>query len=175
MYESVKKYHGFYIGRYEATMKGPDGSPSSLPFIIANSSPVTSIAFNNRVVSLLASGSITKDDVVSTLCYGVQWDQTVRFIEKNYPGISKDSTGKGNYSGTVIKTGSNEAYAQNNIYDMCGNAMEWTMEAYGSGTRVARGGYCKSNGIGTPISNRVGLSTTSTDNALGYRVALYIK
>ena len=64
--------------------------------------------------------------VTSTLCYGVQWDAALNFIDSNYingtsTGYVKDSTGKGNYSGNIATTGSNRVYQQKHIYDMAGN------------------------------------------------------
>ena len=65
-----------------------------------------------------------------------------------------DSTGKGNYTGSIAVTGSNPAYQQKHIYDLAGNVREWTMEAYSTGIRVARGGSYYSAGTSIPASCR---------------------
>ena len=71
----------------------------------------------------------------STLCYGVQWDAVLRWINKDYSinYILRDSTEKGNYdaNGNLIKSGNDENYQIKNIYDLAGNVSEWTMENYG--------------------------------------------
>lgn len=76
--------------------------------------------------------------VKSTLCYGVQWDVALQFIDPTYTEYAKDSTGKGNYTGNIDVTGSQEIYNKKNIYDMGGNLEEWTMEAFDTEFRVVR-------------------------------------
>ena len=73
--------------------------------------------------------------VTSTLIYGVQWDAIMAWIDPAYKTGScesdsfvRDSTEKGNYSGSLAKTGSNVNHAVKNIYDLAGNVLEWTME-----------------------------------------------
>ena len=184
IYESVKKYHGFYIARYEASKNLSTSKPLSLP----NLTPWSSIIWGKSMTDLSggaveaaraiypASTASTKS-AVSTLCYGVQWDQTVRFIAKNYPEISKDSTKYGNYdANSKISTGSNPSYAQNNIYDMCGNLKEWTMEANSSNIRVTRGGSYYSSGSSSTLSSRdIDCYPEWEIIMVGFRVALYIK
>ena len=183
MKESVREYKGFYIGRYEISNDGSNKAQSK-----KNKDPWASIKWGNSMTDL--SGGIvekargmypeevaTKGKAVSTLVYGVCWDETVRFIKKNYPGVEKDSSGYGNYgTSNKIKTGSNEAYALNNIYDLAGNVWEWTMEAYTSANRAYRGGGCNfPSGLVYPMSFRNWSSTTGSDPHLGGRCQLYIK
>ena len=80
--------------------------------------------------------------VTSTLCYGVQWDAVMNYIDSNYykqdgtlTSFVANSNGKGNYSGSIASTG---YYEQNHIFDLSGNVQEWTMEASGSVCRVGR-------------------------------------
>ena len=182
MIESVQKYRGFYIARYEASKNTTTGKAQSLQ----NQTPWTRIKFSTSMTDLTGgavgaaravypvSDASTKS-AISTLCYGVQWDQTIRFLENNYSGIAKDYTGqKGNYgTGSVILTGSNSQYEQNNIYDMCGNVAEWTMEALRDNARNARGGnYEKST---YTISTRAGFLCTGGAVNVGFRIALYVK
>ena len=121
----------------------------------------------------------TQGYAVSTLVYGVQWDATVRWLEKKYPGISKNSVGYGNYSTSVINTGSNTNYALKNIYDMAGNVYEWTMEKYytdvnkGYVSAIVRGGSI--NYSTQPISYRYDVYSTYEYKDVGFRVALYVK
>ena len=60
------------------------------------------------------------------MIWGSQWDAAMRWMYNSGNEEKKkytyDSRGKGNYSSdSPIATGSIEAYAVNNIYDMAGN------------------------------------------------------
>ena len=94
----------------------------------------------------------------STLCYGVQWDAVMNFIDSNYytgtcadDSFVKNSTNKGNHTGSLEETG---YYEVNHIYDLAGNVYEWTMEAYDSSYRVFRGGVYNGSGSEHPASVR---------------------
>ena len=207
MKESVSKYHGFYIGRYEASLDTNKKARS-----IAGVEPYHGNEYkwsNSKNMQVLSGGvrekasnvySVEKSSIgsaVSTLVYGVQWDQTVRWLSKNYPDIEKNSTNYGNYKnanfmyiGTngketeklerymvIIPTGSTEHSKTNNIYDMCGNIDEWTMEAreFSTGSRSIRGGNFIDNGGSFPVSFRNAMVPSTANNPEGFRIALYIK
>ena len=116
--------------------------------------------------------------VTSTLCYGVQWDAVMQFLDSNYlagncadDSIVKNGTDKGNYSGSLESTG---YYAEKNIYDLAGNVYEWTMEACKSLSRVSRGGYYGLSGSYDPASSRISTIPDSSGYDVGFRVALYL-
>ena len=87
--------------------------------------------------------------VVSTLCYGVQWDAIMNFVSDIDHNIT-DSESWGNYvrakgaaktdSGVIQTTGKNEAWKAKNIYDLAGNVRELTMECFWPWNRWVRGG-----------------------------------
>ena len=119
--------------------------------------------------------------VTSTLCYGVQWDAALNFIDPAYEAGTAtktsfvvDSKDQGNYSGSIAATGSSLAYEQKHIYDLAGNVIEWTMEAYDTNFRVNRGGCYDSTGSFDPASGRSGSSPNFTFIGIGFRVALYL-
>ena len=183
MIASVSKYGGFYIGRYEAS-KSESGVAQSLK----DKAPWYDIAWGNSMTDVGTTGAVAKaravypdsatkkeGEAISTLPYGVQWDATVRFLKTNYPGIEKDSTGYGNYSRNEINTGSNPAYALNNIYDIAGNYWEWTMEANSDYCRVNRGGFYYYPGSKQPVSGRNISTVSDNPGRIGFRLALYIK
>ena len=121
----------------------------------------------------------TETNVKSTLCYGVQWDAVMNFIDNKYvkgkaEGYVKDSTGKGNYTGDIAKTGDKEEYSVKNIYDMAGNVYEWTMEACDTDRRVFRGGNYFSSGDSGPASSRNYYFPGDSGDSLGFRVTLYL-
>ena len=121
----------------------------------------------------------TETNVKSTLCYGVQWDAVMNFINNEYvngnaEGYVKNSENQGNYTGFIAKTGSQGEYAVKNIYDMAGNALEWTMEAYDTYHRIYRGGSYYTSGEWQPASNREENYPEYSDYTIGFRVALYL-
>ena len=166
MRSSVEKYGGFYIGRYETgtnAERTADKSNGTTDIVVQRAKSVyTCVAWGPSMTS--ASGDIIRDgknqgkgavelsrkmyngsnSVVSTLCYSVQWDSALQFIYKTDNVYPTDSTNKGNYTESLVSTGSSDKYSVNNIYDMAGNAYEWTMEGADNTLRAVRGG-----GIGT--------------------------
>ncbi|MCI9246353.1 MAG: formylglycine-generating enzyme family protein, partial [Clostridia bacterium] len=127
--------------------------------------------------SMYKNDSVHK--VTSTLCYGVQWDAALNFIDSNYisgssTGYAKNSSGKGNYTNSIATTGSNTNYQQKHIYDMAGNIYEWTMEAYHTGNRVIRGGSYYIDGYINPASIRNSSDPSSSMSTVGFRPALYL-
>ena len=120
--------------------------------------------------------------VTSTLCYGIQWDATMQFMDSSYisgtceaNSYVRNSGGRGHYgANSPTTTGSKPEYAEKNIYDMAGNAIEWTMEAYDTDIRVCRGGIYGSDGSYHPASDRNGYSPDDTYDFSGFRVALYL-
>ena len=155
MIESVKKYGGFYIGRYETGNLSQEKAS-----IIKNNSDIGNQTWYTMYKK--AKGIAVNNNVTSSMIWGSQWDATMRWMYNSGNEEKKkytyDSTGKGNYSGTngnqPIATGSIEAYAVNNIYDMAGNVNDWTIEAYGTILRDGRGGYYRNNGNSGPASIR---------------------
>ncbi len=202
MISSVKKYNGFYIARYEASNDGKGNAQSkpnqqiwiNIPW--ANSmQDLTGGAVEKARNIYPSSKAINSKDAVSTLIYGVQWDATLRWFEINYPKIKEESSDYGNYldaaftymsldnmqlekregySPRIIPTGSSEHNKINNIYDMAGNAWEWTMEAIYSTNRVYRGGETRFDGDYFTISSRLRDAASKGNYDLTFRIALYM-
>ena len=144
MADSIKKYNGFYIGRYELT--GSVDSPTE-----KSGAVLTGQNWYNlyKACQNVVQG---KENVKSTMIYGVQWDATMDWLKKT---IFKDDTSKvnrnssswGNYSnstgnadvdgaGSKQDTGFSEYWKANNIYDLAGNCIEWTTEAESTNVRI---------------------------------------
>lgn len=207
MYESVKENGGFYISRYEAgiddeskkniqdgsvkpvskkqkvwnniawggsteieatdKLQGKDEAPGAVK--------VARSMYNNPIIG----NTNKKTTVKSTLCYGVQWDAALNFINNSYvkgkaEGYIKDSTNKGNYGNELQETGISEKYMKNNIYDLAGNVSEWTMEAYETKYRVLRGGNYEGIANITPASTRFIEVPSKSASEIGFRIALYL-
>ncbi|MDD2627515.1 MAG: hypothetical protein PHR25_02260, partial [Clostridia bacterium] len=114
--------------------------------------------------------------VVSHLIYGVQWDAIVRWYKASGINI-QDSSAYGNYAGGggLKVTGAEASYQKNNIYDLAGNVLEWTMEANSSNYRINRGGISTVNGADFPVSYRSNSNPSYWNFSVGFRVVAYIK
>ena len=178
MIASVEKYGGFYIGRYET-----GNLSQAKASVIKNNRDINAQTWYTMYKK--AKGIAVNGNVTSSMIWGSQWDATMRWMYNSGNAEKKkytyDSTEKGNYSDTStaeykpIATGTNDAYAVNNIYDMAGNVYEWTIEAYTTKNRVVRGGYYNSYSNYSPASNRFSndCPTDSYDRS-GFRVTLYM-
>ena len=175
--ESVKKYGGFYISRYDIS-KSSDGKPQS----VRNAMPWTTI--NYYEAKEVASSMEDKEDVKSHLTFGAEYDTALAWLiksrAKTLKEITIDSSEWGNYwdkkeaPKLIVKTGRSEEWCANNIYDLAGNIEEWTQEKYKDLNRVPRGGCCKYR-ENRPVSFRRDENPFNQHRFLGFRVTLYIK
>ena len=174
MIESVEKYGGFYIGRYETGNLSQEKAT-----VVKNNSDIndqTWYKIYNKAKEIAVNNNVT-----SSIIWGSQWDATMRWMYNSGNAEKKkytyDSTNKGNYYFSTILTGSNDAYEINNIYDMAGNVYDWTIEAYSTNSRVDRGGCYNYDSFGSgsgPASHRGYNRLTGGDIRYGFRVALYM-
>ena len=181
--ESIKKYGGYYIGRYEV------GKDNKTAVIKAEQEPYVNIKWSKAYE--LAKGIGGGEGATTYLCSSYSWDTAINFIQnttgKNYAtsiiGFNgnwksqevKDSSGK------VIKpvntaqrlnTGLTTALC--NIYDMGGNVGEFTTELNPgtSETVVLRGG---GNNFDIPAGNRWDNGSGSAGSNYGFRATLFLK
>ena len=180
--ESIKKYGGYYIGRYEV------GKDNKTAVIKAEQEPYVNIKWSKAYE--LAKGIGGGEGATTYLCSSYSWDTAINFIQnttgKNYAtsiiGFNgnwksqevKDSSGK------VIKpvntaqrlnTGLTTALC--NIYDMGGNVGEFTTELNPgtSETVVLRGGYY----FNRPAGYRWDVSSGGAVSYCGFRATLFLK
>ena len=175
MIASVEKYGGFYIGRYET------GNLSQAEAVVVkNNSDIGSQTW--YTIYNKSKGVAANSNVTTSMIWGCQWDAVMRWMYNSGDAEKKtytyDSTGKGNYSDSKRTTGSNDACAVNNIYDMAGNVEDWTIEADTANRRVDRGGFCNypyTSGSSRPVSYRNFYNDPKmSSSVLGSRLALYM-
>ena len=181
--ESIKKYGGYYIGRYEV------GKDNKTAVIKAEQEPYVNIKWSKAYE--LAKGIGGGEGATTYLCSSYSWDTAINFIQnttgKNYAtsiiGFNgnwksqevKDSSGK------VIKpvntaqrlnTGLTTALC--NIYDMGGNVGEFTTELNPgtSETVVLRGG---NNNFDGPAGYRWDHGSGTASSSYGFRATLFLK
>ena len=152
MYESIKKYRGFYIGRYELTGTVETPTVKAGAVLTANSAQA-----KNWYGLRKACREIIKNNanVESTMIYGVEWDMTTEWLKSTKfaeepEKVDEDSSSWGNYSnssgaaaiegaGEPQNTGYSEVWSANHIYDLAGNYWDYTQEAGDTDGRVFRG------------------------------------
>lgn len=181
--ESIKKYGGYYIGRYEV------GKDNKTAVIKAEQEPYVNIKWSKAYE--LAKGIGGGEGATTYLCSSYSWDTAINFIQnttgKNYAtsiiGFNgnwksqevKDSSGK------VIKpvntaqrlnTGLTTALC--NIYDMGGNVGEFTTELNPgtSETVVLRGCYYHHD---FPAGHRWDVNSGVAGSDSGFRATLFLK
>ena len=187
-YQSIKKYGGFYIGRYELT-----GSTDA-PTVQREGTVVTSA---NWYELYKACGSVVDtDSAKTTMIAGTQWDRVLEWLVETGmepSDVYDDSSSWGNYSnyntangysegnpeyeataGSKQSAGSSEYWQANNIYDLAGNCYEWTQEASHTGRRVYRGGGYLGSGSVDPASSRYGSGPCNSSSSTSSRPVLYV-
>ena len=168
-YKSIKKYEGFYIGRYEltGTVKNPTVQKGTV------------LGGNWYDLKKACTNIVNTSYAQTTMIYGNQWDEVMSWLlttgEKNDFEVNIDSNSWGNYNSITRTTGYSESWKANNIYDLAGNYDEWTQEALESGYRIRRGGCAPYSGASYPASDRTYTGATSNMGYFSSRPTLYIK
>lgn len=175
--ESIEKYGGFYISRYQISMR--NGHTYSL----AGKEPMTNISFYEAM--RLANSFESTKLVKSHLTFGAEFDSILSWLVKSgakTPNqISEDSSEWGNYADnsdtpkSISLTGSNKRWSANEIFDLAGNVEELTQEKYEDDYVVTRGGNYSLSGRFYPACYRNHRNPAEKNPFVGFRVALYIK
>ena len=193
MVDSVEKYGGFYIGRYET------GDLNQEEAVVRKGN--TDIRSQSWYAIYEKCKDLRGDNlnIKTGMIWGNQWDRTMQWLiesgAKTKEEVISDSTSWGNYSNatftytnssggistknkgsqTRIPTGSTEYTNANNIYDLAGNVYDWTMEVDSTYYRVLRGGGYFDSGFNYPARNRVRYSPNHSLSDYGCRAALFVK
>ena len=177
MIESVNKYHGFYVGRYELGLEETEGTKETKP-VVKNASTNTGIktadASNPNTSMWYGLYSKCKEfapeesekSVVSSMIWGSQYDAMMNWMQ----GLGESVTTSVSFSSYI--TGENKEDEIKNVFDLNACHREWTLEAYSTGSRGVHGGYSND---GIYPSYRVYESPSSDGNYNSTRITLYIK
>jgi len=181
---SVSKYYGFYVSRFEASRAEYDEEAAAS---VQGKMPWTEVDFNEaqnasrRVAEVLGYEGYT-----TSLLSSYAWDTILNWVDKD--ADSKDfsqSTELGNYSGTVVPTGQTSSDKVKNIYDLAGNVKEWSTEIDRNLTtsmaknskdkqtilyRMIRGGSAE---IANTPADRRGYPENNTNQTWGFRYILF--
>ena len=168
MIESVEKYHGFYISRYELGLEEtrPVSKDAS-----ANTEITTADASNLETYTWYGLYSKCKEfapkssnkSVVSSMVWGSQYDAMLNWMKQQGEAVEKENDEKTN---TSKKTGNNPNDIIRNIYDIYGCHGDWTLSAVSNNIRGYYGVLPANINSANPTEANVNMST---------RISLYIK
>ena len=168
MKTSIIEHGGFYIGRYEAGTTTPryDKANGTTQMIVQRGyAPYNYVGWGNSMSdytsdiiynsknqgkgALYLSKNMYTDEnkyeIVSTLCYGIQWDATMKFVEDSTHSIS-DSTSWGNYSNNTLFKYTGK-YCSNPSSTTKPNWYEGINETKGNITRLLTTGASETNKV----------------------------
>ena len=162
--KKVIKSKGFWIGRYETSGMNSSNDDIAVNIVAGKG---TSDGINNvnwyrmykQQQNYVSKKNLDTSKIQSTMVFGAAYDQTMLFAN-----CAEKTTPTKDYS--AIITGKVETDCYKNIYDLCGNLIEWTTGAFSSTTRVLRGGYYNRS---DPASYRGNVIPTNRDNPLRYQ------
>ncbi len=173
MIKNVIRYKGFYVARYEAGLENgnivfKDASEENSTITTAGASnPSTKTWYG--LYSKIKGFTTAEDSVVSSMIWGSQYDAMMNWMAKNGANIGIPNSG---YNNTTKTGGSKDTDVINNIYDLYGCHLEWTLEAYRSINRARRGGYSVSS---NSPANRDSYYPDDAHSSYSSRATLYIK
>ena len=175
MVESVIKYKGFYIGRYETSINGTTvasttGTKDTRPMASKKWYEMYKLQreFSNSDTSLSA--------VKSSMVWGSQYDAMLNWAltgTDKSKVTANNNAPHGNSINEAYRPGTQPEDKINNIYDLEGNVYECILEAASIVSRVLRGGnYAYAD---TPSRRSVSDKPTVSSVYYGSRATLYIK
>lgn len=192
MVNSVKTHKGFYIGRYEVSKNGTASQTK-------RGQDVWTSITNSDAITTCSNSTLAPN---MHLIYGIEWDSTLSWLIGKATisaesgnalmtehDIKNDSRYWGNYhtslgnaanapweGNEMLKTGASEYWKANNIYDLAGNAQEWTHEKSQTDNRGAyRDAGATGKGNLKPVAMRDNwYAANGTSGSIGFRVSFYL-
>ena len=197
--DQIKKYGGFYVGRYEAGLCDELADKryisnianiSGIPNVKPNWSKWTALSpeMATKNAKLLVDNEYVKSGIIT----GTAWDTICEWIasEKDENGNSvhsiTNSSSWGDYNDDPVEVNENDAqktayseqWKAKNIYEFAGSVWEWTGEKRitleQSEFYVMRGGHGGNSGNGCPAPYRHSYDDDTFGTGIGFRIQLYI-
>ena len=192
MVKSVSEYGGFYIGRYEMSINATSkNAESKYGATSANASDTDTNQwyglYNKAKTYAPEKNSDNTENasqkVVSSMIWGSQYDAMLKWMKGNKINVTSSSPtdlsiGTTSKNTTRVTGGENSGQTVSkdklsNIYDLLGNSIEFTQEAYTTTYRTLRGGNYLFNSVPSYRSNNC--FPTDTSFVIGSRLTLYVK
>ena len=150
---SVNKYGGFYIARYEAGSANPRTSSSGTGDAVLSQANKYPYNYINQTDSITKAATMNneKTNVIAGLINGAAWDRTLNWIletnsNMSLADINEDSTGWGNYGNSKFNfTGKYSTDFGKNFTDTTASTEKPENNSYLLGTGVTE--YTKKNNI----------------------------
>jgi hypothetical protein len=162
LYNSVAKYYGFYIARYEASKDNVNGL--EIAKSVEGQIPWSNVNYEDAYSAALNTATAYDYIGVKTaLMNSYAWDTTLKWINQTITNYASN-TSYGNYSGTILVTGNTINDKVNEIYDLSGNLREWTTEIYNEPVQTTETEETSSN------KNNNLLEDAEDEVVYGYRV-----
>ena len=163
MIERVEKNGGFWVGRYETSnMNSSNFSTNAVNVVRGTTNGINYVnwyemykgekAYKNAEENI----GLKYSNTTSSMIWGSQWDQIMIWMKevKNTKNTANgqyyitNALGMGNYvnndndtdTTAPVETGKREEYKVKNIYDLAGNVLDWTLEAYSTNFQNYRAG-----------------------------------
>ncbi len=147
----VKKYGGFYYGRYEMSLDSNKKAQSKRGETSITSATTTPSGKGYMWYGLYAQAhnyTNIENSIKSTMISGSQYDQMMIWMANNGVDITStaglttlDITGEGTVRNTSTITGTADKDRLYNIFDLFGNSLECTLEANYTYVRAFRSGH----------------------------------
>ena len=141
MIDSVKRYGGFYVGRYESSINGTAIAS------VSGATPMNSVNWYEMYKKQKGFSGSGTDSMQSSMIWGSQYDAMINWMLTGAETEKVDSVTNAIHNRDrdlgALQTGTTATDVINNIYDIEGNCVEWTAEANSNTFRILRGGsYC---------------------------------
>ena len=182
MATSVARYGGFYVGRYETSLSNATESEAKDGNVQSKQGVIPTSAANNSTLMWYGLYKIQNktytgknNSVESSMIWGSQYDAMLNWIKNGTEEEKLNDVSLGNNSSRSVETTGKNTYLNdkiNNILDLGGNLLEWTLEASSISYRISRGGYHSS--CDSPCYRRDN-SAIAISSISGSRMTLFIK
>ena len=177
MIDSIHANGGFYVARYELSYK--NGGKSQRGKKVASSLDDNTKMWYGLYSTCKNMYNRETDSVQSMMITGSQYDQIMFWMIKNGQSLYiLNCTGKGFFkvgAESPTCTGRQIEYQVMNIYDLAGNAFEWTSAARDLEKRVVRGGVHHWSIMEYTVTSEQGYSPDNQSENFSTRSTLCIK